>query len=139
MNRIKKILTSICILIIAAAPNIAFAWGGVSSYCTQPGGGCSLCDGIRMVKAALDWINAVSISLGMLSILIGGIMYVFAGANPGLVGKAKGIFKATAIGLGFIFGAWLIVNIILVGTGAVQTSTTSKIMNPSGWFVVVCD
>ncbi|MFH1175108.1 MAG: hypothetical protein V1698_00055 [bacterium] len=121
-----------------AIPRYAGAWSGVSSYCTDPGGGCSVCDGITMAKAALDWVVNVSISIAFLSITIGGAMYIFAGANSGMVKTAHKIFSSTGIGLGFIFGAWLIVNIILLGTGAAQFSASQGLLNPQGWFVIVC-
>lgn len=41
-----------------------------------------------------------------------GFLYLTAGASPGNVGKAKGMFWAAALGLFWTLGAWLVIKLI---------------------------
>ena len=139
IRRIKSIgislLISMTVLLALAIPTYASAaWTGVSSYCTgecQDGiCSCTLCDGFRMIKGALDWLTTVSVSLAMLTVLVAGVMYMFAGANPSLTEKAKKLLKDAVIGMGAIFFAWLMVNTVMAIAGI---TTLDGI-----WFTIVC-
>ncbi|TRZ77459.1 hypothetical protein D4R87_02745 [bacterium] len=125
---------SLMISFIAVPIKASAAWTGVSSYCTgecQDGiCSCTLCDGFRMIKGALDWLTTVSVSLAMLTVLVAGVMYMFAGANPSLTEKAKKLLKDAVIGMGAIFFAWLMVNTVM----AIAGITTLDGM----WFTIVC-
>lgn len=139
------IFISISAVILITKPASA-AWSGISSYCTGtrinadnqevPDGSCTLCDGIKMLNGILNFIAFdLALPLGMLSILIAGVMYMFAGANPSLDGKAKNLLKTTAYGIALIFGAWLIINTILTFSGI---SGIQGVWNPSKWFIITC-
>jgi len=130
-----SLLISIVTLFAVAPAKTSAAWMGVSSYCTGEGGSCTLCDGFAMMKGALDWLIGISVSLAMLSVLVAGAMYIFAGANPKLTGTAKKILTDTVIGMGAIFFAWLMVNTIMAIAGL---STINGVWNPAGWFTIIC-
>ena len=138
-KRIKQIIYAIIILALIAPTTVSAEWKGVSGYCTgecQNGiCHCTLCDGFAMIKGALDWLTAVSVSLAMLTVLVAGAMYMFGGANSGLVNKAKDLLKNAVIGMGAIFFAWLIINTIMLFAGI---SSASRVWNPAGWFTIVC-
>lgn len=55
--------------------------------------------------------------LAGLLVVAGGVLYVISGGNPGLVSMARRLWWGAAIGLLFIFGSWLIVNIVLTALG----------------------
>ncbi len=139
IHKIKFIGTiiaiSLMILFIAAPVKTSAEWKGVSGYCTGEGGSCTLCDGFAMVKGALDWLTAVSVSLAMLTVLVAGVMYVFGGVDQGLTNKAKDILRNAVIGMGAIFFAWLIINTIMLFAGI---SSASGVWNPAGWFTIIC-
>lgn len=131
MKKLYTIIFVPLILFFSTLPVHAEWQGLIRPYCTDDG--CTLCDGIKMIKGIMDFLTKISISIAMLSILVGGIMYIFAGTNPGLVKKAQKIFKDTVIGLAIIFGAWLIINIIFAGLGV-----SSFAISQGGWFVIKC-
>lgn len=133
----KKLVAILFFLFIIFSSLPVSAWDGfIEPYCSEEG--CTLCDGIRMAKGILDWIIKISVSVAMLSIVIGGVMYIFSGANPKLSGTARKVLTDTAIGIGLIFGSWLIVNIILVGLGVSSFAVSQGLLSPAGWFVIVC-
>lgn len=138
MKKLYTFIFTSSILFFSTLP--VFASGGlIRPYCPNyDTEGCTLCDGIRMIKGIMDFLTKLSISIALLSVLVGGVMYIFAGADPGLVKKAQKIFKDTAIGLAIIFGAWLIINVILTGMGVTSFATFQGLLNPSGWFVIKC-
>lgn len=119
---------------------VSFAWDGlIRPFCLNYANeGCTLCDGIGMVKGIIDFAMSVSVSIAMLSVLVGGVLYIFAGAYPSTVNWAKKILKDAIIGMALIFGAWLIINIILTGIGFTTFATSQGLINPNGWFVITC-
>ncbi|OGZ21954.1 MAG: hypothetical protein A3D46_00730 [Candidatus Nealsonbacteria bacterium RIFCSPHIGHO2_02_FULL_43_13] len=50
-------------------------------------------------------------------LVIGGGMLLFAGADPGMLTKAKSLIKSTVIGLIVIFTAFMVVGVILNAIG----------------------
>ena len=71
--------------------------------------------------------------LAVLMLIIGGIMYFFAGASPQALSQAKSIITSVAIGLAIIFCAWIIVNTILVQSGIVKAESVLK------WYEISCE
>ena len=55
--------------------------------------------------------------LAALMIAIGGGMYIFAMGKPEMVSTAKKLFWSVAIGLLIVYGAWAIVNTLLIALG----------------------
>lgn len=75
---------------------------------------CSLCHIFILIKRIVDFgtVN-ILIPLAILMVVIGGIMFLTAGGDPGRLGSAKKILTATLIGLVIVLAAWLIVNTII--------------------------
>ena len=59
----------------------------------------------------------ISVPLASLLVVIGGIMLLVSGGNPGLASKARTILWGAVIGIVLVFGAWIIINTILVAIG----------------------
>ncbi len=57
------------------------------------------------------WILAVPFAA--LMVVVGGILILISGGNPGLFEKGRNILKYTFIALLLIFGSWLIINTVL--------------------------
>jgi len=147
----KFLFTAILIIsaiFLAISPvRRADAWDGlIEPYCHGKGinqkgelvedGSCTLCDGIRMFKGFLDFLTFdIALPLAMLAVLIAGVEYVFAGANPSLTGKARKLLTNTVIGLAYMFGAWLIINTMLAAFGA---TAIQGAWDPAKWFIIKC-
>ncbi len=90
------------------------------------------CDFCKLLQLILNIINFVAKTLtpavaGLL-VVIGGIMYLLAGANPSLLSKAKGILLNVVVGLIIIYVSYLIVYTVL----NVLSSNTAG-FTISGW------
>lgn len=80
--------------------------------------------------------------LAILMIAIGGFMLMMAYVNPGggggpeLFNKAKQLFNAVGIGLLIIYGAWLIVDVLLNFSGLIRADFSG--WNPKDWYKINC-
>lgn len=99
---------------------------------------CQLCHAFVMANGMISYllINIVPI-LAVFMLVIGGVMFYFGGANPGLLGKAKTLIKGIVIGLFLIYGAYMIIGIFLAVLGAAEISTIKGIFK-HGVFSVKC-
>jgi len=75
---------------------------------------CELCDVFVMVNVYITgFLKLVVPSLATIMIAIGGMMLIFGTGKPETVSQAKSLLKAVIIGLIIIYGAWLIVDVLL--------------------------
>ena len=65
-------------------------------------------------------------------LIVGGVMFFFAGASPNILSQATGIIKSVVIGLVIIFCAWAIVNTILTQIGIVESPALLQ------WYKIDC-
>lgn len=101
--------------IVHAAPLVTC--GNGSNY-------CNLCDLFQLVNNILKFVMFELVpTLAVIMILVGGVMFLFAGASPSTLQKAKNIIIAVVIGIVIIFMAWIIVNTVLTKIGIVDTSS----------------
>lgn len=59
----------------------------------------------------------ISVPLASLLVVVGGVMLLVSGGNPRLAGRARTILWGAVIGIALVFGAWVIINTILVAIG----------------------
>lgn len=86
--------------------------------CGTTGCPCQPCDFFAIIDHALDFILFRMVPvIAILLLVIGGIMFFFAGTDPGMFGKAKAIITSTIIGLAIIFTSFLIIGTILSAIG----------------------
>ena len=97
---------------------------------------CTLCDLIVGVNVLINYILGIATIAAIAVIFIGGIMYVFSGADPGLVGKAKGAIGNALLGIIIIVSAWLLVNYTMIVIGRKDNLGVEKINN--GWNNFTC-
>ena len=71
--------------------------------------------------------------LAVLMLIVGGIMFFFAGAKPETLKQARGVITSVVIGLLLVFCAWIIVNTIFVKAGIVKTPSLSN------WWKISCE
>ncbi len=93
---------------------------------------CTTCDLFALASRIINFVLFTVVpAVAVLFYLIGGIMILLGGANPGLVSTGKNFFWNTTIGLFIIFGAWMITNTVL--KSLVGDSDYSK-----KWFTIEC-
>ncbi|MEK7519376.1 MAG: pilin [Patescibacteria group bacterium] len=73
--------------------------------------------------------------LAILMIAVAGMYFIFAGGQPGNIGKAKEILTNTAIALLIIYGAWLLINLFFMVIGVNEVDFTNF---KNGWFQIDC-
>lgn len=75
---------------------------------------CTTCDLFALASRIINFVLFTVVpAVAVLFYLIGGLMILLGGANPGLVTTGKIFFWNTTIGLFIIFGAWMITNTVL--------------------------
>ncbi len=83
--------------------------------CGGPGEqACTFACFFEMINRVINFVVLKLVPvIAVLMIVIGGVMFFFAGGSPGTLAKAKGIITSTVIGLVIIFAAFLLVGTIL--------------------------
>ena len=74
---------------------------------------CDLSSVERMAINASQIILGITGSLTLLMFVIGGVMYITSGGEPGKVSKATGILKNSVVGVAIVLLAGLAVQLIL--------------------------
>jgi hypothetical protein len=64
-------------------------------------------------------VYVIALPLAGLFIVIGGVLFIISAGNPGLAQKGKNMALYSIIALFIIFGAWLIIDIVLKALGYV--------------------
>lgn len=93
---------------------------------------CTLCHFFLMLDNLFDFtVKILAPALAALMIAIGGGMYIIGGSGqmggPDLINQAKSLFIAVAVGLVIVYGAWALVNLLMMLLGY-----------SSGWSVINC-
>ena len=80
---------------------------------------CQFCHFFVMIDNVFDFVLLKIIPpVAVLMLVIGGIMFYFAGGKPELVTQGKDLIKAVVIGLFLAYGAYMIVGFVLMMVGA---------------------
>ena len=101
---------------------------------------CQLCHVFIMIDGIIDYvlINIIPY-VTVLMLVIGGVMFYFGGAKPELLGKSKTLFKGVVIGLVLIYGAYMIVGILLSVLGAANINPINQVFDKDkGVFEINC-
>jgi len=98
---------------------------------------CTFCHFFILFKRIIDFLLfSIVPGLAGLMISIGGFMYIFAFGNPNMISNAKNLFKAVAVGLLIIYGAWAIINLFFTFIGL--SNFVLSFTGPDKWFIIRC-
>jgi len=75
---------------------------------------CDLCDFVQVAVNVSDLIISISGVLAILIFIYAGLMYLTVSVKPDNAAKAKSAISAAVIGLVLIFGAYAIINFVLM-------------------------
>ena len=95
---------------------------------------CQFCHFFIMLDTIFDFIMfPLAPTVATLMLVIGGVMFFFAGAKPEAMKTGKDIIFSALLGLAIIFTAWIVINTLLGFMGvAVWTGLES------GWWQINC-
>jgi len=76
---------------------------------------CEFTDFFIMINNVIRFgVFKIIPSIAVLTLIIGGIFYLFAGAgSPELAARGKSIIRITIIGLMIVYGSWIIIDTLL--------------------------
>ncbi len=98
---------------------------------------CGLCDFVLIFINVANMIVALSGAMAVLMFVYAGVMYLTASMKPENANKAKDAIKATFIGLVIVFGAYTLINFIVITFigGTQNMSALSSITKMGAWGV----
>ena len=102
---------------------------------------CKLCHFFVMIDTWIDGLLFMVVPpLAALMIAIGGAMYIISKGNPEMLGRAKKLFTSVVFGLLIVYGAFLIIGLLLKFIGLADW-TTEIYQNwwRDGFFEIPCD
>ncbi len=121
MKSFYKIGISLVALSLASFPNFSNAKtsvSGIISECANAKAGeCTFADLISAVQVVVNWGIAFAIGFSVIVIAYSGFDYMRYADNPGKRSAANGRLIKVAIGMFFIFTAWIIVTMITKALG----------------------
>jgi len=83
---------------------------------------CSFCHFFVLINNIIKFVMFTLVpSIAVLMLIVGGVMFFFAGAKPDMLIRAKGVITSVLIGLVIIFCAWVAVNTIITKIGIVES------------------
>ncbi len=90
--------------------------------CGGPGQpACQICHIFVLINNIIRFLLFTILPpLAVLLLVIGGFMFLFAGASENTLKQAKSIIFSTIFGLIIILSAWIIVNTLLAQTGIIR-------------------
>lgn len=136
MGKKTKFLILGVLVLMIAAPFFALSAGLVP--CGDKGEPpCTLCSLFDLAQSIINWLTTIiAPAIAVLAFTVGGFKILMSGPNPGL--RAEGIkaIRNGAIGLLIVFGAWIIVNELLLF--AVGGTGTAKVTSFAPWSEITC-
>jgi len=101
--------------------------------CGEEGNPCQFCHFFVLINNIIEFVMFKLVPvIAVVMLIVGGIMFFFAGAKPDVLTRAKGIITSVVIGLVVIFCAWLIVNTVLTKIGIVKSPSLLQ------WYQIEC-
>lgn len=101
--------------------------------CGYEGNPCTFCDFFVLINNIIQFIMFRLVPITAVAMLVlGGVLFFFAGASTKLLIQAKGIITSVIIGLVIIFLAWVIVNTVLSRIGIIESSSLLQ------WYQIGC-
>jgi len=108
-------------LLTFAADSATVASGvakGITYECTGGAPGvCTFADVIAAIQLVLKWGTTFAVAFSVVVIAWAGFIYMTSGGNSGKRAEANTMLMKVAIGIAFMFMAWLIVTLIMNALG----------------------
>jgi type IV secretory pathway VirB2 component (pilin) len=83
---------------------------------------CTFCHFFVLINNIISFVMGTLVpTVAVLMLIIGGVMFFFAGAKPDVLNQAKGIITSVVVGIIIILSAWVIVNTVLTKVGIIDT------------------
>lgn len=105
IKTVKTIAASATALALSAAP--AFA------EIAPPGVPTDIC---VLIGSALTFIYSIAGVIALVLLVLGGIQYMSSGGDKVAVEQARGRITSAIVGLVIVFGAWLVINKLIIDT-----------------------
>ncbi len=101
---------------------------------------CTFCHFFIVFKGVIDFVLLYIVPpVAALVLIIGGIMFYFAGGDPNLLRRGKDLLVKAAIGLALIYGAYVIVGTVLSIAGVAKWTSLSDWNKPGNTgFIIKC-
>jgi len=101
---------------------------------------CQFCHFFVMANGIVYYaLSRIVPFLAILMLVVGGIMYYFAGAKPDMLRQANNLLYGVVIGLFLIYGAYIIVGTFLSIVGVTKASGLLDWTSSKGIFSIKCD
>ena len=79
---------------------------------------CQFCHFFVMLDGIINFVLVyIVLPVAVLMLVVGGVMFFFAGARPDMMTKGKSLITSVIIGLVIIFASYLIVGVVLAAMG----------------------
>lgn len=89
---------------------------------------CQLCHFFVMFDGIVDFVLIYIVPpVAVLMLVVGGIIFYFAGDNPSLITRGKSLIKSVVIGIFLTYGAFMLVGFVLIVLGAVGWTGFDKL------------
>jgi len=99
---------------------------------------CQFCHFFVMIDGIFDFVLTYIVPpIAVLMIVVGGIMFYFAGGNPELLSRGKSLIKSVIIGLFIVYGSFMIVGFLLNVVGAADRNPIKEVWQ-NGVFTINC-
>jgi len=132
--KIKKLLITFLVLLVSIP---LFVQAVVLVPCGGEGDACTLCDFFQLFKNIIDFLllppAGIVPIIATLMLVIGGIMFFFAGGSPDSLQKAKRLITSVVIGLIIVYGAWIFINTFFMLIGVADWTGLTE-----GWWSIDC-
>lgn len=126
MSKGKRTLISLLVLLFVTLPTFASAAGLVYVCPGAKPGECTFQDLINATKNVVNQLTVLAIGFSVVVIVYAGFIYMTSAGNPGKISQATGMLTKVVIGIGFIIGAWAIVNLLAKALGVTAFSFSVK-------------
>ncbi|PIP25000.1 MAG: hypothetical protein COX34_01060 [Candidatus Nealsonbacteria bacterium CG23_combo_of_CG06-09_8_20_14_all_36_12] len=117
----KQILFTILLLVIGYWLLVGSAQAALVSCGGKDQEPCQLCDFFVLFQNIVNFVLFKIVPpLAALFLVIGGVMFFFAGASPSTLQTAKKLMTSVMFGLLIIYGAWVFVNTFFMLIGVAE-------------------
>lgn len=124
MKFIKFLPLYILFILVPKFAGATLSTSGLVSECVTNGvyGNCTFEDLIEATRIVINKLTLLAMGFCVITIAYAGFLFLTSEGNSGKISQAKGVLTKVVIGMCFIFGAWVIVNLIAKGLGVTAFS-----------------